>query len=331
MTDLGSSVDPNLLGLALVYSIQLTGLLQWTVRMMVDTENSMTSVERLLAFINVPSEAASVLPSDPGLDKWPSTGALKISNLSLRYRPGLEPVLRGIYVDIAGGSKVGVCGRTGAGKSSLMLALFRLVEPDDSSMMSIDGVDLGSLGLRCLRSGLTIIPQDPVMFSGSLRYNLDPFSVFSDEEIWTALDRAQLRQDILDKFPNKLEHVVSERGENISIGQRQLLCIARALLRKSKVIVMDEATASVDTITDEKIQRAVRSEFRNCTVLTIAHRLETIADSDLILVMDEGRVAEHGTPLELMDMEDGIFSGLVDELGPDRKEALRAIALHASK
>ncbi|CAM9196721.1 unnamed protein product, partial [Ectocarpus fasciculatus] len=304
-------IDSNLLGVALVFSLQLAGLLQWTVRTVIETENNMTSVERLLAFNAIELEDQSVDPVElPPSESWPSKGEVIMEDVVLRYRPGLPKVLNGISMTIPGGAKVGVCGRTGAGKSSLMLALFRIVEPEGGSKIMIDGVDTLSVSLNTLRSRLTIIPQDPVMFSGTLRYNLDPFLRYTDQEVWEALERVQLKDDVLEKFPLKLEHEISERGENISVGQRQLLCIARALLRKSKLIILDEATASVDSFTDQKIQEAIRTAFKDCTVLTIAHRLETVADYDMIMVMDAGKVAEFAMPYELLQLEDGRFRGL---------------------
>ncbi len=243
---------------------------------------------------------------------------------------------------------MGVVGRTAAGKTSLMLSLFRIIEPELGSGILIDGVNIQAVPLQTLRSSVTIIPQDPFMFSGTLRSNLDPFDIYSDEAVWEALDRTHLKQDVLEKFPKKLLHEISERGENISVGQRQMVCIARALLRNSKIIIMDEATASVDSATDRKIQVTIREEFRHCTVLTIAHRLETIADFDLVLVMENGLIAEAGSPLQLLGLSEttegdsnratpvpleeggkmGIFQGFVNELGPERKAQFVHAARH---
>jgi ABC-type multidrug transport system fused ATPase/permease subunit len=271
ISDSGGYVDPNLLGLALVYSLQLIGFLQWTVRVMAETETYMTSVERLLAFnkivpeeptVDVGTKSTSMKKKSISHDgdtkgyemalgtealnesfsdmEWPAHGSILIRNLKMRYRPGLDLVLKGVNLDIPAGAKVGVVGRTGAGKSSLMLALFRIVQPEEGSSIIIDDVDTLTMRLSVLRSRLTIIPQDPVMFSGTLRSNLDPFKQYTDMQIWEALARAHLKDDIISKFEKKLDHEVMEQGSNISVGQRQLLCIARALLRRSKVIVMDE-------------------------------------------------------------------------------------------
>jgi ATP-binding cassette, subfamily C (CFTR/MRP), member 1 len=209
IVDFGGAIDGNLLGLALVYSVQLTGLLQWTVRTVILTEDGMTSVERIVALENIKQERAGTCEGDPALDTWPTVGKISFKNLSMRYRPELPLVLKNVQVDIPGGCKVGIVGRTGSGKSSLVLALFRLVEPESSSVIEIDGVNTLTMGLDTLRSQLTVIPQDPIMFSGTIRFNLDPFQENSDTAIWEALDRAQLKEDILEKFPGKLNHMVS--------------------------------------------------------------------------------------------------------------------------
>lgn len=273
MTNQG--INSNFIGIALVYAVQLTALLQWTVRISIDTETNMTSVERLLYFNQILPEqlitksyspANSAQPADRDVERgsgrhsdkhapnllrshplrelshWPKVGQITLSNVYMKYRPDLPYVLNGVNMTIPGGCKVGICGRTAAGKSSLMLALFRIVECEGSSSICIDGVNLQSVPLYILRSQLTIIPQEPFMFSGTLRDNLDPFQDYTDEEIFEALDRVQLLDDVKNKFSNGLLYVIAERGENISVGQRQLVCIARALLRKSKVIIMDEVS-----------------------------------------------------------------------------------------
>uniref|UniRef100_A0A3Q3FJ42 Multidrug resistance-associated protein 1 n=1 Tax=Labrus bergylta TaxID=56723 RepID=A0A3Q3FJ42_9LABR len=228
---------------------------------------------------------------------WPTEGHIQIRGFSLRYRPDLEPAIRNISIDIQGGEKVGIVGRTGAGKSSLMLGLFRIIEAAEGNIF-IDGVDVSKLGLHELRSRITIIPQDPVLFSGSLRMNLDPFDCYSDEEVWRALEFSHLKS-FVSGLPDKLNHECSEGGENLSVGQRQLLCLARALLRKTKILVLDEATAAVDMETDNLIQSTIRSQFEDCTVLTIAHRLNTIMDYNRVLVLEKGEMAEFDSPAVL--------------------------------
>lgn len=237
---------------------------------------------------------------------WPSQGQISFDSVVLRYRPGLPTVLNNLTFDIPAGAKVGIVGRTGAGKSSIVVSLLRLVELE-SGRVSIDGVDVSKLGLHTLRSCIAVIPQDPVLFSGTVRSNLDPFGRYTDIELRSVLDRALLGPSVI----STLDMVVSEAGNNFSVGQRQLLCIARALLMQAKVIVMDEATAAVDVETDSLIQQTMRVEFASATCLVIAHRLNTILDSDLIMVMDAGKVAELAPPRELIANEQSLFAALV--------------------
>ncbi|TMW62206.1 hypothetical protein Poli38472_009699 [Pythium oligandrum] len=302
------SIAPTVAGLAITYSLMLTSMVQWCVRAFDLTDNAMTSVERLLHFRTIPTESngSDCTPINP--EAWPSNGSIRFDNLCLKYRPELPRVLRGVSMDIAGGEKVGICGRTGAGKSSLMIALFRICEFESGSLF-IDGVDISQLKLRELRRSLAIIPQDPVLFSGSLRENLDPYGDCSDEAIWNVLKQVHLA-DAVTKWGAGLEFIVSERGDNLSVGQRQLVCIGRALLKDSKIVVLDEATANVDSATDNLIQATIKETFRHKTVLIIAHRINTIMHCDKIAVMDAGKVAEFGSPAELLRQSDSIFSSL---------------------
>ena len=240
-------------------------------------------------------------------------GAVQLKHYSTRYRPGLDLVLHDVSLDISAGEKIGIVGRTGAGKSTISLSLFRLIEPADGSII-IDGIDTSSIGLYDLRGRLTIIPQDPVLFSGSLRVNLDPLSEHSDELLWAALEAANLKEYVT-TLDSGLDSVVAEGGENLSVGQRQLVCLARALLRHSKVLVLDEATAAVDLETDSLIQATIRSHFADCTVITIAHRLNTILDSDRVVVMDSGRVIEFDKPSVLLQDPNSAFYSLAADAG----------------
>eukprot|EP01029_Cantina_marsupialis_P002869 TRINITY_DN1275_c0_g1_i10.p1 TRINITY_DN1275_c0_g1~~TRINITY_DN1275_c0_g1_i10.p1 ORF type:complete len:1325 (+),score=521.20 TRINITY_DN1275_c0_g1_i10:63-4037(+) len=320
-----TSVSAGLVGFALVYTIQLMTFLSWMVRQVADTEAQMNAVERLKEYQNdeFEHEAPAIMDNDKKIvkeDKWISDGKVEFEDYSMRYRPELDLVLKNVSMKIPGKSKVGICGRTGSGKSSLMVALFRMTEASGGKII-IDDEDISKIGLETLRSSLAIIPQDPVLFVGSVRMNLDPFNNFSDDELWEALRRCHMKDVILSRN-NALDADVTEGGENFSVGERQLLCLGRALLRHAKVIVMDEATASVDFDTDSVIQETVRKEFSDSTVLTIAHRLPTIIDYDLILVMDDGKVAEFDKPKNLVS-SGGIFSQLIDELGPAMAASMR--------
>ncbi|XP_026918631.1 ATP-binding cassette sub-family C member 2 isoform X7 [Acinonyx jubatus] len=298
-------------GFVLSNALNITQTLNWLVRMTSEVETNIVAVERINEYIKVENEAPWVTDKRPP-PGWPSKGEIQFNNYQLRYRPELDLILKGITCDIKSMEKVGVVGRTGAGKSSLTNALFRILEAAGGQII-IDGVDIASIGLHDLREKLTIIPQDPILFSGSLRMNLDPFNNHSDEEIWKALELAHLKSFVAG-LQVGLSHKVTEAGDNLSIGQRQLLCLARALLRKSKILIMDEATAAVDIETDHLIQTTIQKEFSHCTTITIAHRLHTIMDSDKIMVLDNGKIVEYGTPNELLK-NSGPFCLMAKEAG----------------
>jgi len=280
-----------------------------------ELETNIVSVERVGEYLSDVEQEADWDSGDsetPLPDGWPTEGKVHFEGYSTRYRPGLDLVLDGVELDIHSAEKVGVVGRTGAGKSSLTLALFRIVEPA-SGKITIDGVDVARLGLHQLRQRLTIIPQDPVLFSGTLRFNLDPFGKHNDSELWHVVEMAHLRA-FVDSLPERLSHHISESGGNISVGQRQLVCLARALLRRSRILVLDEATAAVDMATDALIQETIRREFAQSTVITIAHRLTSIVDyADRVVVMDEGRVGEFDSPQKLLALNGSLFASLVEE------------------
>jgi ATP-binding cassette, subfamily C (CFTR/MRP), member 1 len=286
------------------------------VRMIATAEAQMNSVERVKYYIDtIEQEDEGTLKGLDGKDvivpdEWPAKGTVTGTGVQMRYRDG-PLVLRGVDFQVKGGEKIGIAGRTGSGKSSLMIGLFRIQELALGSI-TIDGLDTKTIPLRTLRSRLGIIPQDPVLFSASVRFNLDPFTKHTDAEIWNVLDQVNMK-DHVTTLPGKLSEEVAEGGDNFSTGQRQLICIARALLRKPKILVLDEATASIDNETDEMIQRMVRVNFKDCTVLTIAHRLNTIIDSDRVIVMDAGLMAEFGPPEALLKNEEGAFKSLWDK------------------
>ncbi|XP_017970733.1 PREDICTED: ABC transporter C family member 12 isoform X2 [Theobroma cacao] len=313
------------MGLLLSYTLNITSLLSGVLRQASRAENSLNAVERVGTYINLPAEAPDVIESHCPPAGWPSSGSIQFEDVVLRYRPELPPVLCGLSFSTSPSEKLGIVGRTGAGKSSMLNALFRIVELEKGRIL-IDGCDLATFGLTDLRKVLSIIPQSPVLFSGTVRLNLDPFNEHNDADLWEALERAHLK-DFIRRNSFGLDAEVLEGGENFSVGQRQLLCLARALLRRSKILVLDEATAAVDVKTDAFIQKTIREEFKSCTMLIIAHRLNTIIDCDRILVLDAGQVSEHDTPVELLTNEESTFSKMVQSTGPANAEYLRSLVL----
>ncbi|NXY52739.1 MRP1 protein, partial [Callaeas wilsoni] len=307
-----NKLSAGLVGLSVSYSLQITAYLNWLVRMSSELETNIVAVERVKEYAEMEKEAEWSIERTAPASSWPEEGKVEFRGYGLRYREDLDLVLKNINVTINGGEKIGIVGRTGAGKSSLTLGLFRINEAAEGEII-VDGINIAKIGLHDLRFKITIIPQDPVLFSGSLRMNLDPFDQHSDEDIWRSLELAHLK-NFVSSLPDKLNHECAEGGENLSVGQRQLVCLARALLRKSKILVLDEATAAVDLETDKLIQSTIKSQFEECTVLTIAHRLNTIMDYTRVLVLERGEVVECGTPEQLLQ-EKGIFYSMAKDSG----------------
>lgn len=314
-------VPIQFVAVGLSYAVQTTRAMEGVVQAVAIAEAQMSCVQRVQEYAErLEAEAPFELPDKQPAKEWPSKGEVAFLEYSLRYRPDKPLVLKSVTCEIGANQKVGVVGRTGAGKSSLMVGLFRIVESAGGKIV-IDGIDISTIGLKDLRNAIGMIPQDPVLFTGTLRYNLDPFSDYSDDKLWEALKSAQLQ----DSFKS-LDATIAEGGSNQSVGERQLICMARALLRNPKILVMDEATANIDTNTDAKIQQMIREAFADSTVLTIAHRLETIMDSDMILVLDSGKVAEFDAPRVLVDKEGGLLKSMVDVTGKRSAKHLRKIA-----
>ncbi|XP_072027511.1 ATP-binding cassette sub-family C member 9-like isoform X2 [Amphiura filiformis] len=301
------SLEPSYVGLAITYALSIASQLNWVIRMSADMEMQMNAIERIEFYSNVEKEDYDgiLVPSR----EWPDRGDIVYQEVSARYARELDPVLQNISIHMKAGEKVGICGRTGSGKSSLTLTLFRIIETFNGEIL-IDGINIARLPLSELRHRLSIIPQDPVLFTGTIRFNLDPEGDHPDSELWESLEIAQLKH-IVTALPNGLDSFVSEGGENFSVGQRQLFCLARAFLRKSRILIMDEATASIDLETDAILQQVVATAFKDRTVITIAHRVATILDSDKILVLSDGHIAEYDTPDRLLAREDSIFTTLV--------------------
>uniref|UniRef100_A0A8B9GS14 ATP binding cassette subfamily C member 9 n=1 Tax=Astyanax mexicanus TaxID=7994 RepID=A0A8B9GS14_ASTMX len=305
-----SRLQSGLVGLGLTYALTVTNYLNWVVRNLADLEVQMAAVKKVNSFLSTESENyegsidVSQVPED-----WPQHGEIKIQDLCVRYDPMLKPVLKHVNAFINPGQKVGICGRTGSGKSSLSLAFFNMVDVFEGKII-IDGIDICKLPLQTLRSRLSIILQDPVLFSGSIRFNLDPERTCTDDRLWEALEIAQLK-NMVKALPGGLDAVITEGGENFSVGQRQLFCLARAFVRKSSILIMDEATASIDMATENILQKVVMTAFADRTVVTIAHRVHTILTADLVIVMKRGNILEYGKPETLMEQEDGMFASFV--------------------
>ncbi|XP_054157358.1 ATP-binding cassette sub-family C member 3-like [Oppia nitens] len=276
-------------------------------------EESMVSFERLDEYSRLKPETDLKLQKQLIPNNWPNKGCIDFQQYCSRYRDGLDLVLNKINFSIKSGEKIGIVGRTGAGKSSITLALFRLIEASSGKII-IDGIDISEVDLHELRTRLTILPQDPVLYSGTIRLNLDPLGICSDDDLWIALEHSHLKS-FVKSCDGELDYRVTDCGDNISVGQRQLICLARALIRKTRILILDEASAAVDVETDALIQQTIRQHFKSCTVLTIAHRLNTIMDSDRVLVLNEGRVAEFDSPMKLLTNSSSIFYCLSKDAG----------------
>jgi len=309
-----TDVDAGLVGLVVSYALNTTSSLNWLVRSASEVEQNIVSVERILHQTEVTPEAPHEITARKPEGEWPCRGEIEFLNYSTRYRSELGLVLKNLAFRIKPGEKIGICGRTGAGKSSVLLALFRIIEPATGTII-VDGIDITKIGLHDLRSAMSIVPQTQDLFEGTLRDNIDPVGEHSDLDIWTALDQVHLR-DFIEKLPGALDAPIQEGGAPLSAGQKQLLCFARAVLRRSRILVLDEATSAVDLDTDREIQDMIRSPvFVDVTILTIAHRLNTIMESSRVLVMDAGKVVEFNTPQSLLSDPRSVFYSLAKEAG----------------
>lgn len=325
-------MGPGMIGLLMSYALQLSSSLMWIIRMVVNVENSSVSVERILEYSRLKPEGVRVVEGVRPAKNWPERGDIRFVDYSTKYRDELDPVLKGINLEIKSTQKIGVVGRTGAGKSSLTMGLFRILEACEGKIY-IDDIDISTIGLSDLRQNLSIIPQDSQAFEGTVKTNLDPFGLHTDKEIMKALELSHLKPHIErmaqelgdndDKPSSLLEVKISENGDNLSMGQRQLLCLSRALLNPSKILVLDEATAAVDMITDKIIQETIRNEFKDRTIITIAHRIDTVLDSDKILVLDRGEVKEFDSPKNLLEDNRSMFFDLCEKGGYLKKKNRR--------
>ncbi|XP_043695425.1 ABC transporter C family member 3-like [Telopea speciosissima] len=302
-------LSPAIVGLAVTYGLRFS--LHGVIWDLSSLENKIIAIERIQQYSCIPSEPPLLVEENRPNCEWPSKGKIDIVDLQVRYAPHFPLVLRGLTCTFPGGMKIGIVGRTGSGKSTLVQTLFRMLEPTTGQIW-IDGINIAKIGLHELRSRLSIIPQDPTMFEGTLRSNLDPIEEYTDEQIWEALDRCQLGDEVRKKEA-MLDSAVTENGENWSIGQRQLVCLGRVLLKRSKVLVLDEATASIDTATDYLIQQTLRQHFSRSTIITIAHRITSILDTDMVLFLDNGLILEYDSPAKLLEIKSSSFAKLVKE------------------
>lgn len=323
-------IDPAILGLSMSMLLQMAGLFQWCIRQSAEVVNLMVSVERVLGFGSLEPEAPLEQESDKALDAaWPNEGAVEVDSLKIRYRPALPLALDNASFSIPRGSRIGIVGRTGSGKSTIVQTLFRLLEAESGSI-TIDGVDISNVGLHRLRTKISVIPQVPTLFSGcTVRENLDLFGIHSEDAIKNALEDVYLSEAIAE-LPMGYDSMVSEGGSNFSVGQRQLLCLARAILSKNKLLILDEATASVDRRTDQMLHDSLHRSFGDATIIAVAHRLDTIIEHDYILVLGGGKVLEFGSPAELL-RSGGMFSKMVKDTGEAMSKDLRQRALLKEK
>ena len=322
-------ISAGLVGLLIQWSVIFSAALNFFFLRLSETEARLTSIERVRATTKLPQEAEWNTDSSQSLpSSWPSKGELEFDNVCMRYRKDLSLALESVSFRLAPGTRCGVVGRTGAGKTSLTACIFRLVEIEAGRIL-LDGVDLAKIGLSDVRgrsNGMRVIPQDPVLWTGTLRECLDPFSqCTNDEKILEAL-LAVKHKGAMQNGMEALKEEVEEGGSNLSLGERQLLCLARAIVEEPRVLVLDEATSSVDVETDALVQEMLRTKFQETTLLTIAHRLNTIMDYDVVLVMENGRAVEFGPPSSLLKKSSGIFTSLVESTGPESARELRAIA-----
>ncbi|XP_061222663.1 multidrug resistance-associated protein 1-like isoform X4 [Neopsephotus bourkii] len=307
----GNTMSSSTVGLSISYALNIIQSLNFWVRKACEIETNAVSIERICEYAKMDKEGPWITSKRPPVG-WPDRGIIEFVNYKAQYRKDLGLALKDVSFQTQSKEKVGIVGRTGAGKSTLTNCLFRVLEGSEGKII-IDGIDISTIGLHDLRGNLNIIPQDPILFSGTLQSNLDPLGKHSDLELWEVLEQCHLK-DFVQSLPKKLLHEISEGGEDLSVGQRQLVCLARALLRKTKILVLDEATASVDMETDNLVQSTIKREFHNCTILTIAHRLHTVMDSERVLVLDTGRILEYDTPHNLLQQK-GAFSEMVAEAG----------------